>query len=92
MSDGEARADCQCGELIDCVAASAPICKLLCVETLGYARMPLAGYRPGHAGVELAAIDAHRAAEAAAYPEGRLDDGIAREARPDRFEIRDFAD
>jgi hypothetical protein len=31
------------------------------------------------------------AAEAAANLEGRLDDGVAREARPDRFEIRDFA-
>jgi hypothetical protein len=52
----------------------------------------LAGYWPDHrAGVELAAIDAHRAAEVAADPEGRLDEGVAREARPDRFEIRDFA-
>src|ERR1700726_3218565 len=62
------------------------------VETLGHPRAPLAGYRPDHrAGVELAAIDAHRTAEAAADLEGRLDDGVAREARPDRFEIRDFA-
>src|SRR6476661_5106511 len=54
-------------------------------------RVPVAGYRPDHrAGVELAAIDAHRAAEAAADLEGRLDDGVARETRRDRFEIRDF--
>jgi hypothetical protein len=38
------------------------------------------------AGVELAPIDAHRAAEAAADLERRLDDGVAREARRDRFE------
>src|SRR5205823_3927926 len=42
-------------------------------------------------GVELAAIDAHRAAEAAADLKRRLDDGVARQARQDRFEIRDFA-
>jgi hypothetical protein len=42
-------------------------------------------------GVEPAAIDAHRATEAAADLERRLDDGVAREARWDRFEIRDFA-
>jgi hypothetical protein len=52
----------------------------------------LAGYRPDHrAGVELAAIDAHRAAEAAANLERRFDDGVGPEARPDRFEIGDFA-
>src|SRR5438132_9348547 len=52
----------------------------------------LPGAGPDHgAGVELATIDAHRAAEAAADPERRLDDGVAREARRDRFEIRDFA-
>ena len=49
-------------------------------------------YGPDHcAGLELATIDAHRAAEAAADLERRLDDGVAREARRDRFEIRDFA-
>src|SRR6266446_1076510 len=54
--------------------------------------MPFAGYRPDHrGGVEFAAVDAHRAAEAAADLERRLDDGIARQARRDRFEIRDFA-
>src|ERR1700680_965199 len=41
--------------------------------------------------VELATIDAHRAAEAAADLEARLGDGVARQARQDRFEIRDFA-
>src|SRR5207244_5613759 len=41
-------------------------------------------------GVELATIDAHRAAEAAADLEGRLDNGVARQMRH-RFEIRDFA-
>ena len=54
--------------------------------------VPLAGYRPDHrAGVELAAIDPHRATEAAADLERRLDDGVARQARRDRFEIGDFA-
>jgi len=48
--------------------------------------------RPDHGtGVELATIDAHRAAEAAADLERRLDDGVARETRQHRFEIRDFA-
>jgi hypothetical protein len=62
------------------------------VTILSARRVPFAGYRPDHrAGVELAAIDAHRAAEAAADLKRRLDDGVAREARQDRFEIRDFA-
>src|SRR5437660_12135238 len=53
--------------------------------------VPFAGYRPDHRPrVELAAIDAHRAAEAAADLERRFDDGVAREARRDRFEIRDL--
>src|ERR1700736_5874817 len=78
VGDHEARADRQCGELIDGIAAGAPVRKLLFVETLGHTRAPLAGYRPDHrAGVELAAIDAHRAAEAAADPEGRLAGGVA---------------
>jgi len=34
---------------------------------------------------------AHRAAEAAADLECRFDDGVAREVRRDRFEVRDFA-
>jgi len=67
VGDREARADGQCGELIDHIAASAPIRKLLSVEALGHTRVPFTGYLPDHrAGVELAAIDAHRAAEAAA--------------------------
>src|SRR6266446_9681352 len=87
----EARADCQCGELIDRIAARAPVRKLLFVEALGHTRVPFAGYRPDHrAGVELATIDAHRATEAAADLERRLDDGVAREARQNRFEIGDF--
>jgi hypothetical protein len=92
VGDGEACADCQRGQLIDRIAASAPVGKLLFVEALGHTRVPFAGYRPDHrAGVELAAIDAHRAAEAAADLERRFDDGVARQARRDRFEIRDFA-
>jgi hypothetical protein len=44
-----------------------PVRKLVFVEALGHARVPFAAYRPDHrAGVELATIDAHRAAEAAA--------------------------
>jgi hypothetical protein len=67
VGDHEARADCQRGELIHGIAASAPVRKLLFVEPLGQMRAPLAGYRPDHrAGVELAAIDSHRPAEAAA--------------------------
>ena len=82
VGDREARADCQYGELIDRIAASAPVCKFLFVEALGHMWVPLAGYRPDHrAGIELSAIDAHRAAEAAADLERRLDDGVAREAR-----------
>ena len=67
VSDREARADCQCGKLIDRIAASAPVRKLLIVEALGNTRLPFSGYRPDHrAGVELATIDALRAAETAA--------------------------
>ena len=67
VGDREARPDCQCGELIDRIAASAPVRKLLFVEALGQTRVPFAGYRPDHrAGVELATIDADRAGEAAA--------------------------
>ena len=35
VGDREARADCQCGELIDRIAASAPVRKLVFVEALG---------------------------------------------------------
>ena len=60
VGDREARADCQCGELIDRITAGAPVRKLLFVEALGHTRVPFAGYRPDHrAGVELAAIDTH---------------------------------
>jgi hypothetical protein len=55
------------GELVDRGAASAPVGKLFVVKLRGHVRMPLAGFRPDHrAGVEPAAIDAHRAAEATA--------------------------
>src|ERR1700730_2701904 len=53
VGDREACADCQCGERIDPIAASAPVRKLLFVEALGHTRVPFAGYRPDHrAGVE----------------------------------------
>src|SRR6476620_5044593 len=58
VGDRKARADCQCGDLIDRIAAGAPVRKLVFVEALGHARVPLLGHRPDHrAGVELAAID-----------------------------------
>jgi hypothetical protein len=91
VGDREARADGQCGELIDRVAPGAPVRKLLFIEALGHPRLPFSGDRLDHpAGIELAAIAAHRAAEAAADVERRLDDGVAGEARRDRLEIRDF--
>jgi|SRR5580700_2599981 hypothetical protein len=37
-------------------------------------------------GFRLKPLCVHRAAEPVADPEGRLDDGVAREVRPDRFE------
>jgi hypothetical protein len=92
VGDRDARADCQSGELIDRITAGAPVRKFLFVQALGHTRVPFTGSRPDHrAGVELGTIDAHRAAEAAADLERRLDDGVAREARQDRFEIGDFA-
>jgi hypothetical protein len=55
VGDGEARADCQCGELIDRIAAGAPVRKLVFVEVLGHTRLPFARFRPDHrAGIELA--------------------------------------
>ena len=42
VGDREARADSQCGELIDRIAASAPVRKLLFVEALGHTRLPFA--------------------------------------------------
>jgi len=38
VSDREARADCQCGELIDRITAGTPVRELLFVEALGDAR------------------------------------------------------
>jgi hypothetical protein len=91
VGDSKTGADCQGGELIDGVAAGAPVGELVFVEAYGHARMPFAGIRADHrAGIEPAAIDAHRAAEAAADLEGGLDDGVAREAWKDRLEPCDF--
>jgi hypothetical protein len=85
VGDREARADGQYGELIDRIAAGAPVRKLLFVEALGHTRVPFAGDRPDHrAGVELATIDAHRAAEAVADLKRRFDDRVARETRRNR--------
>jgi len=71
VGDREARADCQCGELIDRFAAGAPVRKLLVVEALGHTRVPFAGYRPDHrGGVKLG--HNRRAAEAAADLEAWL--------------------
>src|SRR3954451_14677320 len=71
----EARADGQCGELIDRIAAGSPVRKLLLIEALRHPRLPFADYGRDHcAGIELATIDAHRAAEAAADLERRFDD------------------
>src|SRR5690242_17078604 len=68
-----------------------PVRELLFLEALGHAGVPFTGFGPDHrAGIELAAIDAHRAAEALPDFERGLDDGVARELRRDRFEIRDF--
>jgi hypothetical protein len=76
VGDHEARADRQRGELIDPIAATALVRELVFVEALGHTRVPFVGCGPDHrAGVELAAIDAHRAAEAAADLERRFDDG-----------------
>jgi hypothetical protein len=92
VSDHKARADRQRRELVDRIAAGEPVRKLFFVEARGHTRVPFAGYRPDHrARVELTTIDAHRTAEAAADLERHLNDGVAREARRDRFEIGDFA-
>jgi hypothetical protein len=88
VCDCEARAGRQGGELVDRIAARAPVGKLFLIKALGHTRVPFARYRPDHrAGIELATIDPYRAAEAAADLECRLDDGIARKARRDRLEI-----
>jgi hypothetical protein len=66
IGDGEARADRQGGELIDRVAAGALVGEFLFVETLGHVGMPFSSLGPDdRAGVDLAAIDPHRALEAA---------------------------
>ena len=67
VGDRETRADGQRGKLIDRITASAPVRKLLLVELLRHARVPFGGRRPDYrARIELAAIDAHRAAKATA--------------------------
>jgi hypothetical protein len=43
VGNREARPDRQGGELIDRIAASAPVRKLLFVEALGHARVPFSG-------------------------------------------------
>ena len=48
VGDREARADGQGRQLIDGVAAGAPVRQLLLVEPLGHARVPFAGVRPDH--------------------------------------------
>jgi hypothetical protein len=48
VGDREACADGQSGELIDRIAASAPVGKLLIVDLLGHVRVPFPGYRPDH--------------------------------------------
>jgi hypothetical protein len=58
VGDREARADGQRGELIDRIAAGAPVRKLLVIEALGYVRAPFAGdrldHRAGDVGEDLA--------------------------------------
>jgi hypothetical protein len=89
VGDRKARADGEGGQLIDRISPGAPVRKLLVVEAFRHARVPLTGRRPDHRGRgELAAIDAHRAAEMAVDLEG---DGVARQAWRNRLEIRDFA-
>jgi hypothetical protein len=58
----EARADCQCGELIDGIAARRAISvSSSSSEALRHTRVPFARFRPDHrAGVELTGIDTHR--------------------------------
>src|SRR5262245_47340446 len=75
VGDRKARANRQRGELVDRIATSVPVRKLLFVKALGDTRVPFTQSRPDHrAGVELAAIDPHRAAKTAADIERRLDD------------------
>src|SRR5689334_1437576 len=79
LGDRDARADRQRRELTDRGTAGAPIRKLLFVKLRRHMRMPFARYRPDDfLGVKPAAIDPHRAAEAAADLERGFDDGVAR--------------
>ena len=56
VSHSNARADRQCGELIDCVATGTPIGELLLIKTVGDVRMPFAGHRLDYRiGIELTA-------------------------------------
>jgi hypothetical protein len=56
VRNGETRADCQCGALIYCIAAGAPIRKFLFIKALGHTQVPFARVPAGsRAGVELAA-------------------------------------
>ena len=48
VGDREARANGQGRELIDRIAAGAPVRELLFVEAIGHTRLPFAGYRPDH--------------------------------------------
>src|SRR6516225_9485562 len=78
VGDREPRADREGGELIDRVAARTPVRELFLIQPLGHAREPFAGVRADHrAGIKPAAIDTHRAAEAAADLERGLNDGVA---------------
>jgi len=89
VSDGEARADRRRSELIDGVGA--PVGKLLVVEAIEDMRVPYSGHLADHrAWIEFTAIDAHRAAEAAADLERGFDDGVTSKKRRNRLEIGDF--
>src|SRR6516225_3160045 len=78
VGDREPRADREGGELIDRVAARTPVRELFLIQPLGHAREPFARVRADHrAGIKPAAIDTHRAAEAAADLERGLNDGVA---------------
>lgn len=79
------------GELIRRVATGSPVGELFPIQAIGHLRMPIVAYRFDHdAKLKLAAIDAHRKAEAAADLDGGLDDRVAGDARRERLEIGDF--
>ena len=48
VGDREARADRECGELIDRVAPGAPVRQLIFIEALRHTRIPFSGYRLDH--------------------------------------------